>query len=161
MRRPVLRVFCFLVLAVPAGFLTATFWIGAAMSVAGGGNSHNDIILLALWGIGGAVLAPFLTCVAVALRGDRTEAEVERRPVGMGRILLFVVALAAAFAATSLWYYANDIADLSPDQGGPVSDLPAAVRRTRAASAATTALVASLTFALAATIQGRLRSKRS
>ena len=58
-------------------------------------------------------------------------------------------------AATSLWYYADNIADLRPDQGGPVSEIPGAVRRTRAVWAATTALVASLTLALVATIQGR------
>jgi hypothetical protein len=161
MRPPVLRVICFLVLSVPAGFFTATVWIFAAMSVAGGGNAHNDLTLLALWGIGGAVVVPLLTYVAVALRDDRAETEVERRPRGMRRILLFVAAVAAAFAATSLWYYADNIADLRPDQGGPVSDIPGAVRRTRAVWAATTALVASLTLALVAIIQGRPRSKGS
>lgn len=156
-----LRAIAFLVLSVPVGFFTATLWIRAAMSVAGGGNSHNDIFLFAQWGIGGAVLAPVLACVALALRDVGTGTEVESRTRGMRRSLLIVVAVAAAFAATALWYYADHIADLRPDQGGPVSDIPGAVRRTRATWGATAALVASIALALVATVKGRVPSKRS
>jgi hypothetical protein len=126
-----LRTLFHVVLSVPAGFFAGSTWVSLAMSVAGGGNSHNDIFARALWGLGGSVLAPILLLLLKGLRDAQKDGGVSSQEQAR-RSVMFVLALVLLFAATTLQYYAADIAELAPERGGPVPENPGAVRRSRA-----------------------------
>ena len=141
-----LRSLFYALLSVPAGFFAGSIWISVAMDSAGGGNSHNDIVLRALWGLGGAVLAP---CGVLLLKGlgdpqkrGRVSSQDQAR-----RTVMILLALALLFAATSLQYYSAHIAELAPDHGGPISEIPGSVRRLRASWGAALALVSGIVLA--------------
>ncbi len=140
-----LRVLLLVVVGVPAGFLLGSVWISAAMSAAGGGNAHNDLIIQALSGMLGAVLGPVLPLALRTLyRGGVGESAPASQVAVVWGIVRIAVVVTALFVTTALYYYATCIAELSPDRGGPISDIPGAVRSVRALWGAGAGLVISV-----------------
>ncbi|MFT3924275.1 MAG: hypothetical protein QM778_17195 [Myxococcales bacterium] len=149
--------FLYFVLSVPAGFFAGSLWIGAAMGVAGGGHSHNDIFLSAAWGFAGAVLGPIFYLMRKALHDSSSSRSMRPRARAAPRVMIFL-ALVALFAATSFWYYAAHIAELTPEHGGPVSDVPGAVRVVRASWGAGLSLLTAIVLAFCSALGERERS---
>jgi hypothetical protein len=104
------------------------------MVVVGGGRSHNDMFVLCEAALGGAVLGALLgpKVIGAGLRAwerrrvDRLNGEASPSLVpALGYLAGSVVAGFGSFAS---FYYSTCIAELTPDRGGPVSNVDPAVR---------------------------------
>lgn len=131
------------------GAVIGFFGSSAAMAIAGGGNSRNDICFglplgLVLGLATGAVFGPAFISAAVAPRPRRGgPVTTATRVVAVLSIFGF---LGASLTTGGALYHALVIADLSPDLGGPFPNPDPAARRMWALVLAVVSMVAAVGF---------------
>lgn len=117
------------------GLFLGAYGCAAGMSLAGGGNSHNDMFTWAgssiLGAIVGGLTAPPLANRILGILERRQVAKANRSaaaPFPRAFVLYLLGAAIALFSSGTLFYYSCAIAELPPDAGGPRSSIPGEIR---------------------------------
>jgi hypothetical protein len=132
------------------GLILGAFGCAAGMTLAGGGNSHNDLFTgvggTLLGALAGAVAWPLLWKRILALQAERRIARANHEPprFPVGFVLSLLGAAVLLFSSGTLLYYSSAIAELPPEMGGPRSAIPGEMRARAALIAGVVAGAAAL-----------------
>jgi hypothetical protein len=136
------------------GLFLGAYGCAAAMSIAGGGHSHNDMFTWAgsaiVGSIVGAVVVPLLTRKVLGMREQHI-------PFPAAIPLYLLGAALVAFLSGTLLYYSSAIAELPVSAGGPRSDFSGELRARASLAAGVVAGVSAL-FLLVKALRWKPRS---